>query len=218
MTDQTSDKRNFTPRTMLLDIQALKGRSRMVERLKYSLPGAALLALLVLIGWPQAQKWLYAQQPTLAQTTLAPKTNNTATRPEYKSTDEKNQPYTITADHGVEISLEEIDLTNPKLVMQLKSGGMVTLTSNSGKLNKATNQMHLTGSVILTHSQGYSLETAQAWIDCNQGSAHGDSPIWGSGPAGSIEAKGFRLAERGTTVSFIGGSQLLLVSGGKKEE
>jgi lipopolysaccharide export system protein LptC len=95
---------------------------------------------------------------------------------------------------------------------------MVTLTSNSGKLNKTTNQMHLTGSVILTHSQGYSLETAQAWIDCNQGSAHGDSPIWGSGPAGSIEAKGFRLAERGTKVSFIGGSQLLLVSGGKKEE
>jgi lipopolysaccharide export system protein LptC len=66
--------------------------------------------------------------------------------------------------------------------------------------------------VKLTHSQGYFLETAHAWIDCNQGSAHGNSPIWGNGPAGAIEAKGFRLAEHGSKVSFIGGTQLLLMS------
>jgi lipopolysaccharide export system protein LptC len=218
MTNQTSDKRNFTPRMLLHDIQALKNRSRMVERLKYTLPGIALVALLILIGWPQVQKWAYVQQPTLAQTTLLPKTNNTATRPEYKSTDEKNQPFTITADHGVETSLDEIDLTNPKMEMQLKSGGVVTLTSHSGKLNKLTNQMHLSGLVTLTHSQGYLLQTAQAWIDCNRGSAHGNSPIWGNGPAGSIEAKGFRLADQGTRVSFIGGTQLLLSSKGRKNE
>jgi lipopolysaccharide export system protein LptC len=218
MTDQTPDKRNFTPRMLLHDIQALKGRSRMVGRLKFTLPGVALVALLVLIGWPQVQKRLYAQKPTLAQTTLVPKTNNTATRPEYKSTDAKDQPYTITADHGVETSLYEIDLTKPKMEMKLKSGGVVTLTSNSGKLNKATNQMHLTGNVILTHSEGYYLETAQAWINCNQGSAHGNTPIWGNGPAGSIEAKGFHLAEQGTKVSFIGGTRLLLNSSGRKTE
>lgn len=212
MTGRTPNSRNFNPRTMLHDIQALKGRSRMIERLKYSLPGAALVALLILIGWPQVQKWAYAKQPTLAQTTLVPKTNNTATHPEYKSSDDKNQPYTITADHGVETSIEEIDLTNPKMEMHLRSGGMITLTSSTGKLNKITNQMHLSGRVTLTHSQGYFLETAQAWIDCNRGSAHGNSPVWGNGPAGSIEAKGFRLAEQGTKVSFIGGTQLLLMS------
>lgn len=217
MTSQPPNKRNFTPRTMVHDIRALKSRSRRVERLKYSLPGLALVALLVLIGWPQVQRWLYQQQPTLAQTTLVPPANNTATRPEYKGTDEKNQPYTITADHGVETSLEEIELTHPKMVMNLKSGDVVTLTSASGNLNKATNKMHLVGNVTLTHSQGYALETAEAWINCNEGSAHGDSPIAGDGPAGAIMANGFRLAERGNKVTFIGGTQLLLMSGGGKK-
>lgn len=218
MTDQDPKKRHFTPRAMLHDIHALKVRSRMIERLKYTLPGIALAALVILIGWPQAQKWIYAQQPTLAQTTSVPKTNNTATRPEFKSTDEKNQPYTITADHGIELSAEEVDLTYPRFEIQLKSGGYVVLTSNSGRLNKVTNHMHLEGNVILSHSQGYFLETAQAWIDCNRGSAHGNSHIWGNGPAGSIEAQGFRLADQGTKVSFIGGTQLLLKTGeGSKE-
>jgi lipopolysaccharide export system protein LptC len=218
MTSQTPDRHNFKPRIMLHDIQALKDRSRTIERLKYSLPGLALVALIILVAWPQVQKWVYQQEPALTQTTFAHPTNNTATRPEYKSTDNKNQPYTITADRGVEMSLEEIGLTYPKMVMSLKSGDMVTLTSNSGTLNKATNTMHLVGNVTLTHSQGYALETGQAWIDCNQGSAFSNNPIWGNGPAGAIEAKGFRLTERGAKISFIGGMQLLVKAGGETKE
>lgn len=218
MTLPTPNKRNFTPRVMLHDIQALKNRSRMIERLKYSLPGIALVALIVLVAWPQVQKWMYKQQPALAQPTPVQQANNTATRPEYKSTDDKNQPYTITADHGVETSTDEVHLTRPKMVMNLKSGDVVTLTSNSGKLNKTTNQMYLAGSVTLTHSQGYALETAQAWIDCNQGSAYGNNLIRGNGPAGAIEARGFRLAERGTKVSFIGGTQLLIMPDREKKK
>jgi len=67
------------------------------------------------------------------------RTNNTATNPEYKSSDDKNQPYTITADHGRETSPEIIDLTNPKMVMSLTTGEVVTLTSATGRLNKVTN-------------------------------------------------------------------------------
>lgn len=213
MTSAPPNKRNFAPRMLLHDIHALKSRSRRVGRLKYSLPGLALVALLVLIGWPQVQRWVYQQQPSLAERTLTPQ-NNTASRPEFRGSDEKNQPYTITADHGVETSSDEIELTYPKMVMNLKSGDVVTLTSNSGKLNKATNKMHLIGVVTLTHSKGYALETAEAWINYNEGSAYSDSSIWGNGPTGAIQAKGFRLAERGNKVSFIGGTQLLLVTGG----
>ncbi|MBX9805121.1 MAG: LPS export ABC transporter periplasmic protein LptC [Alphaproteobacteria bacterium] len=217
MTTHPPRLRNFKPRMKLSDIPSLKGRSRMIERLKYSLPGIALVALVVLIGWPQFQKWTYGQKPTLAQTRLVPKTNNTATLPEYKSIDNKNQPYTITADHGVETSPEEIDLTQPKMDLNLHSGERVTLTSDSGKLNKATNQIHLVGNVTLTHSLGYHLHTAQAWIDYNQGTAHSNDAVWGNGPAGTIEARGFRMTERGAKVSFIGGAQLLLMKGEKPE-
>lgn len=218
MTSKAPDRLNFTPRMMFHDIQALKTRSRMIERLKYGLPGVALVALGVLVAWPQVQKWAHQQEPALAQTSFAQQVtqNNIAIHPEYKSTDAKNQPYTITADRGMEISPEEIDLTRPRMVMDLTSGEVVTLTSNSGTLNKVTNKMHLVGNVTLTHSQGYALKTAHAWIDCNEGSALGDSPVWGKGPTGSIEARGFRLAERGTKVSFLGGSELFIVSGEEK--
>jgi len=219
MTVQAPRKPDFTPRKMLHDIQALKGRSRMIGRLKYGLPVIALVALALLIAWPQAQKWAHRQELPLAQQApfVEQTANNVAIHPEYKSSNDKNQPYTITADRGMEISPEKIDLVRPRMVMALKAGEVVTLTSNSGALNKVTNKMHLVGNVTLTHSQGYVLKTAQAWIDCNQGSAFSNSPIWGNGPAGAIEAKGFRLAERGTRVSFIGGSQLLIASGGEKK-
>lgn len=211
-----SSKHHFTPRMMLHDIQALKGRSRMIGRLKYTLPGIALMALLALIGWPQIQKWMHGHKPTLAQTTPLPQTSITATRPEYKSTDNKNQPYTITADHGVETSFEKIQLTSPKMIMTLKSGGIVTLTATSGDFNKATNKMHLVGNVILTHSQGYNLHTSQAWIDCNEGDAFSTTPILGDGPAGTIEANGFRLTEKGAKISLIGKAKLYL-NGPKNE-
>lgn len=187
----------------------------MIERLKYSLPGMALVALVILIGWPQAQKWWYEQKPALAKTTPLPKRNNTATQPEYKSMDNKNQPYTITADHGEETSIEDIQLMHPKMVMKLNSGEIVTLTSTSGKLNKSTNEMHLVGNVTLTHSQGYNLQTAQAWIDCNRGTAFSNTPVSGDGPAGAIQSHGFRMTDRGAKVSFVGGAQLLLTKEGK---
>lgn len=215
------DKRSFGPRMTLQDIHALKGRTRIVGGLKYSLPGFAFVALSVLIGWPQLKKWYYADHPTLAQT-IAPTMaasdkGSAATYPEYKGTDANNQPYTITADRGAEVSADEIDLTNPKMVLNLKSGEIMTLVSTSGTLNKTTNKMHLIGNVILTHSQGYALRTSQAWIDCNQGDAYGNDPISGDGPMGAIQAKGFRLTERGKKVSFIGGMQLILMtSEGKK--
>lgn len=215
MTQAPPDKRTFTPQMRLHDIQALKSRSRRIDRLKYSLPGIAVISLAILVAWPQVQKWVHTPPTTLIQTPLQ-QANNTAIHPEYKSTDNKNQPYTITADRGVETSAEEIDLTRPKLVIHLKSGDEVTLTSNSGKLDKLTNTMRLIGNVTLIHSQGYRLETAEAWIDCAHGNAHSHSPVWGNGPAGAIEAKGFRLTERGTKVSFIGGMQLLFAQAKEK--
>jgi LPS export ABC transporter protein LptC len=211
-------KRNFKPRLMLQDIQALKGRSRLIGRLKYSLPSAAFFGLVLLICWPQAQKWFHSQKPALVESAALPQTNNSATHPEYKNSDKKNQPYTITADHGHESSPEEIDLTNPKLVMNLKSGELLTLTSNSGILNKVTNKMHLQGQVKLIHSQGYALETSQAWIDCQHGNAHGNHPVWGDGPAGAIKAKGFHIVEKGAKISFIGDTELHLIACGKNEQ
>jgi len=197
---------------MLQDIHALKNHGRTVGRLKYSLPSLALMALIALMSWSHLEHWMYGNKPTLAQKTLAPQANNAAIRPEYKGIDERSQPYTITADQGKEASPEKIDLTYPKMVMNLKSGDVVTLTATKGTLNKITSKMHLVGNVTLTHSLGYDLETSQAWIDCKNGSAYNNEPIWGNGPAGIIEAKGFYLAERGTKVSFLGGSQLFLMA------
>jgi lipopolysaccharide export system protein LptC len=216
------DKHSFGSRVMLQDIHALKGRTRIVGGLKYSLPGFALMALFILIGWPHFKKWYHADQPTLAQTVTPTipalaKGRGAATYPEYRGTDTKNQPYIITADHGVEVSANEIDLSNPKITLNLKSGEEVTLASTSGTLNKETNKMHLMGNVTLTHSQGYILRTPQAWVDCNQGSAYGNDPIAGEGPMGALQANGFRLTHRGKRVSFIGGMQLILMASKEKK-
>lgn len=218
MTDQPSDKRQYTPRAIRQDLRSLKVRTQVVGRLKYGLSGSALVVFLVLIGWPQFHELFYKRQPTLAQIAVTSSSHNAAIHPEYKGMDKNNQPYTITADQGIEVSPEEVDLTHPKMTLILKSGDRVTLASASGKLNKVTNVVHLIKNVVLTHSQGYVLETTEAWIYGNKGSASGNVPVWGKGPTGDINAQGFDLTEHGNKVSFKGRVQLLITpSGGKKD-
>ena len=200
----------YKPLPVKNSMQSLKGRSRFIDRLKFGLPGIALAVFLVLIFWPQFRQWHYSKQPNLAQTTVLPVQSNTATHPEYMGTDKNNQPYTITADRGQELSSRKIELTGPKMSLVLRSGEKMTLSSSSGTLDKITRQVQLTGNVILADSQGYTLETSRARIDCTDGSAHTNKPVWGKGPLGSIQAQGFWMT--GSKICFTGGAELLLMA------
>ena len=218
MDEQILKKRDYKPRLMPHDISALKSRTRKIDHLKYTLPGIALAVLLIPVLWPWFRQWHYKSVPTLAQTVSSLQESNTATRPAYKGVDKNNQPYTISADQGLEISPEEIELSLPKMEMALKSGEKISLSASLGKYDKSANKLHLIGNVILTHSQGYTLETGQAWLDCNEGSAYTNNPVWGKGPLGAIQSKGFLLTERGNRVSFNGGAELYIASNKGKAE
>lgn len=210
MTLNSTPHRKLVPRSLRYDARALKKRTRIIERLKYGLPSLALGGFLILFAWPQAQLWLYGQKPNLAATTISPLSKNRVTQPEYKGVNKNNQPYTITAHEGIETSAEEIDLISPQMTIDLKSKDRVTLTSKTGKLNKLTNKIQLVGDVTLTHTQGYTLQTPQAWIDFHKGDAYSNDSVWGNGPLGHVSAQGFRLTEKGHKIHFEGNAQLLL--------
>lgn len=206
----STGNRDFNPRLMHKNISTLKARTRKIDYLKCSLPVVALIITLVLVLWPQFRQWHYSHLPKLAQTSSSHHKNNTATYPAYKGVDKNNQPFTLSAEQGMEILANEIELSSPNMEIILNTGARVTLSASSGTYNKTMNNLHLIGNVILTHSHGYSLETSQAWIDCNLGNAYTNDPVWGNGPLGSIQAKGFSLDAQGDKISFKGKAELYL--------
>jgi lipopolysaccharide export system protein LptC len=218
LTGIPTTQRDFNPRATHQNISGLKARTRKIDRFKYGLPAIALLILLTLILWPHFQRWHYDTLPRLEDITSVVQKNNTATYPAYKGVDKNNQPYTISAEQGREISADEIELSLPAMEIILKSGSKVTLSASSGTFNKAKNNIHLLGNVVLTHSGGYSLETSQAWLDLEQGKAFTNDPVWGNGPLGTIQAKEFYLDEKNDMISFKGQSQLFIHAEQRKEK
>lgn len=102
------------------------------------------------------------------------------------------------------------------MTLYLKSGGTVTISATKGSFFNTEKKVRLTGGVTILHSDGYKLKTTLAWIDCNEGTAMGDNAVDGSGPAGAISSRGFRVLDHGDKIVFLGQPELLLSTNKKK--
>jgi lipopolysaccharide export system protein LptC len=191
-----------------------KNRIAYLKRLLPILAGTIILALAL---WPVTKSHLASLQPrTLpVEEIVVDIKPNTAAQPRFLGRDAKDQPYTITADKGVELPGNKIQLDQPKLVTNLNTGGNVTLTAHSGVYDKTERKIQLAGDVTMVHSDGYTLVTPSAWLDQNTNIAWSDQPVQGTGPTGNITAQGFILKENGHRVVFQGDSQLFLITDAK---
>jgi lipopolysaccharide export system protein LptC len=71
--------------------------------------------------------------------------------------------------------------------------------------------LDLTGDVTVFHDSGYEVRTDAAEVDLRAGSAQGDQPVSAQGPAGTLDAVGFTLMDRGDVVVFKGPARMVLV-------
>lgn len=197
-----------------------QGYTRFVTVMKVVLPllAAGLVALLAV--WSQLN--LQETRFTLGVTELAPDQIESLNmvNARFDGIDEKNRPYSVTAELVTQQgeSDDTIALTQPKADITLESGAWIALTAASGEFQRKAELLQLAGEVSLFHDRGFEMRTDSAQVDLAQGVASGNQPVIGQGPAGELQAEGFRVSDDGQRIQFDGHARLLILSEGIESE
>ncbi|NNE53723.1 MAG: LPS export ABC transporter periplasmic protein LptC [Sulfitobacter sp.] len=141
--------------------------------------------------------------------------------------------YYGTTPEGDEIAFSAETLTTPRddvgtnhaekvdVVMDLSSGGQVSLRSNSGIFDIAGNQADLEGDVVITTSTGYRVTSNRMLSELSGLYVRSPGPVQSEGPFGTLNAGAMVLSsdgkEGGAHLVFTNGVKLVYVPGSDKE-
>ena len=186
--------------------------SLFVSTMKVVLPALAVAIILLVLAWPRLVP--DESQFRIGVSDLSPDAadNLSMINPRFQGRDSHDRPFSIVARKATQIDggRRRITLDAPKADITLADGAWVALTADSGIYDRKAESLDLSGNVSLFHDRGFEMHTARAHINLRAGSARSDSPVSGHGPAGRLNAQGFRLREEGQTIVFTGHSELTL--------
>lgn len=189
--------------------------SRFVGYMKVLLPSVAGVLLLLIVVLPQfrQQDDRFRIGMNLLEESTADTLNMTNAR--YYGTDEKGQPYSVTAANVRERPDDDpaVDLTAPQADISLADGSWLSISARTGVYDRDQQKLNLDGNVALYQDQGNEFHTSSAHIDLEKGEASGNEPVVTQGPFGSLSAAGFSMSETGKVIYFVGPALLVLNSG-----
>lgn len=196
---------HFSPRARSRRVSA--SYSRFVGLMKYLLPLVALAIIALVALWPELH-----EEPGPA---IAPRTGQEAGQmlsPRFVSVDNARQPYSIVARAASQspVAPSVVDLDRPEAELTRSDGTWLALIADRGSYDREAERIDLQGRVNLFRDDGSELLTDRAQVDLKAGVAWGDLPVQAQGPFGLLTAEGFRFADEGRTVVFLGQSSLLL--------
>ncbi|WP_419903009.1 LPS export ABC transporter periplasmic protein LptC [Kiloniella sp.] len=187
---------------------------------KVTLPIFAIVLILLVVVWPQLEKQVISEATIITKEILGETTPDTlsALNPKYLGLDDNDQPYTIIADLAEQSSEREseIFLTLPKADITLEDGTWLALSAQSGIYDRDEKYLNLNGNVNIFQDQGFQILTEEAMFDAKAGSAFGQLPVEGHGPAGTINSEGFVITDRGKRITFTGKSRLIILPGAQE--
>lgn len=203
--------------------QALRGRQppRLSEQNSYSffvacmkllLPAIAAGLVILVVIWPQIRGIDQSLRIPSKDVLLEQAQSLSMMNARFDGLDEKNQPYSLTADVATQQPGEDqlIDFQFPKGDIMLSEGAWLAVVAKTGRYARDTEMLELNGDVKLFHDQGYELHTEFAIVDLNAGTAEGDQPVEGQGPGGFLASEGFRIMDQGRRIFFTGQANMIL--------
>ena len=189
-----------------------RGYGRFVGIMRVLLPTVATALVIVVVLWPQLSDQHGRYSITPKQISADAAKNLTMVNSIYTGVDEKQRPFTVTADSVrlANADSSRIGLTGPKADILMRDGSWIALTADSGTYNRDSKMLVLDGGVNLFHDSGYEFHTKSAVVDMEAGNARGSDPVEGQGPFGNLKAEGFVVHNRGERIEFNGKSTLVL--------
>ena len=188
------------------------GYSLFVGTMKLVLPALAVAMILLVVVWPQVVPDESSFRIGIAD--LAPEQvdNLQMVNARYQGRDEQGRPFTVLADTATQKSsgANEVKLERPQADITLEDGAWLTLGAKDGTYWRDSEKLHLVGNVNLFHDNGFEMHTKEADVDLKAGQASSNTDVEGHGPAGTLQAQGFRLLNKGERIIFTGKSQLTI--------
>ena len=187
------------------------GYSKFVVWMKVLLPFVALGLIALVIAWPRL-KANDGFRIGFASVRLSGESQPGMDNARYVGTDEKQQPFAVTADLARIISETdgEMALELPKADLTLEDGTWLVLTADTGRYKRSPPTLELQGGVNLFHDTGYEISTDQLMVNLNSGMAEGHTPVTGHGPFGELKSQGLKLIDKGRVIYFTGPAHLIL--------
>lgn len=123
-------------------------------------------------------------------------------KPEFYGMDDKNQPYTITAEIGEQLDKDNMKLNSVTSDMKLNNGTNIQLLSNQAFIAIDKDIVELSGDIKIDIDKDYTLRTEKAQIHYKDSSAKGDTRVEVTSEKAHIEADSFETANSYDEIIF----------------
>lgn len=188
----------------------LSRHTRVVVASRWSLWGLIAFLVIALIwvaaddnGGEGARLVFSASKPQQAE-------QNVMQQPRYQGLDNRNQPYVVVADKAIQQDKNTVLLYNIRADMNQNDGTWLALNSTEGTLQTDKESLYLSKGVQLFYEGGYEMNTEDAYVDVQAGSAYGNTPVTGQSPMGTLEADSFAVKDKGRLIEFNGSVRMKL--------
>lgn len=184
--------------------------SKYVRILRLALPLVAIGIVGLLLSWPRVE----ATMEPVPREAVVPDTvgKNELVNPRFESTDEKNQPFTVTATRAVQSARDPsvVLLESPAADITLTDGTILGAAAARGAYRQNADRLLLQGNVTLTQNEGYEVVTDKLLVNLKNREAWSDAPVAGRGPAGTLAATGLQAHGESGRLVFTGPVRLVL--------
>lgn len=189
----------------------LQRRARVVAAMRLVLPAIAALLLATLALWSRFGLDTTSFRLSMDSIDLNNLDTLAMSNAHFEGMDDKNRPFSISAEKATQVTqdADTIDLTQLQADMTMSDGAWLSLTSDSGRLQRSKQLLDLLGQVNLFQDQGYELHTRDVNVDLSRNSAIGKSPVQGQGPSGEVTADGIMVLNSGARIVFLGHTHIV---------
>jgi len=186
------------------------GYTKLVRFLKLALPIIAVAIIAIIFTWPKMQAPDLPEPSENLVTANIEK--NELIQPHFESQDDKNQPFTITAQRATQNvrNPDVVNLDKPMADMHLNSGSWLAIEAQSGQYRQKAESLLLEGDVKVFHDGGYEIKSDTLSINIKSRKAWSDKPVTGHGPEGTIDASGMQVDTADKSIVFTGPAKLTL--------
>ncbi len=181
---------------------------------KLGLPLLAVALLGSIAIWPELARIKEQGRVTFRRVFAVEPDTGRMRAPHYRGVDERGRPYTLTADWANQSGPSRIELDVPKGDLITESGSWVMVQSLEGVYIQREGRLDLSKDVVFYRDDGTVMRTQTAAVDVKQGAAASNDQTHAEGPFGVLDAQGFTLVDKGSTIQFQGPARLIINGGG----
>jgi len=192
-----------------------RGYTNFIKSLRFILPLFALVLTVIVLTWEEGGR---SVEP-LQKAEVIPESENIQNellKPVFNSVDDKNQPYTVTADRAVQSrgNPDIVELEKPVADLKMNDGTVISGDADAGLYEQKNQKLNLEGNVHIKNSDGYTLTTEELRIDIVTQKTYSGRDVLVEGPEGTINATGLEGDVSGGSIIFTGPAKVILNSDG----